>query len=175
MKNAEQVQINSFLTFRLGKGEYAAHVSQVLNILEMTNITTVPKSPEYMTGVINLRGLVLPVIDTRVKFGMQETEYTDKTCIVVMDLEMDGGIVHVGALVDEVVAVIEINENEIKPPPSIGESYKSEFITGLAKIDDHFIMILDPIKIFSTSELNVLKENMEIKEPLEKNEDVEIE
>jgi purine-binding chemotaxis protein CheW len=174
MKNAEQDQINSFLTFRLGQEEYAAHVSQVLNILEMTDITTVPKSPEYMKGVINLRGMVLPVVDTRVKFGMQETEYTDKTCIVVMDLEMDGGIVHVGALVDEVVAVIEIDENEIKPRPSIGESYKSEFIIGLAKIDDHFIMILDPIKIFSTSEINVLKENMEIKEALEEKEDVEI-
>lgn len=175
MNKSEQDQIHSYLTFRLGKEEYATHVSQVLNILEMTEITTVPKSPEYMKGVINLRGMVLPVVDTRLKFGMQETEYTDKTCIVVMDLEMDGELVHVGALVDEVVAVIEIDESEIKPRPGIGNTYESDFIIGLAKTDEHFILILDPVKIFSTSEINVLKEKMEIKEAIEEKEDVEIE
>ena len=174
MNKSEQIQINSYLTFRLGKEEYAAHVSKVLNILEMTDITAVPKSPEYMKGVINLRGMVLPVIDTRLKFGMPETAYTDKTCIVVMDLEMDGGIVHVGALVDEVVAVVELEKNQVKPPPSIGDTYKSDFITGLAKMDDHFIMILDLIKIFSTNEINIIKENMEVSPVNEENEDVEI-
>jgi purine-binding chemotaxis protein CheW len=126
-----------------------------------------------MKGVMNLRGMVLPVIDTRLKFGMQETAYTDKTCIVVMDLEMDGGIVHVGALVDEVVAVVEIEENQVKPPPSIGDAYKSDFITGIAKIEDHFIMILDLIKIFSTNEINILKENMNVTS-VKEIEDVEI-
>jgi purine-binding chemotaxis protein CheW len=158
MDNIEQNKIDSYLTFKLGEEEYATHVGNVLNILEMTSITKVPKSPEYMKGVINLRGMVLPVIDTRTKFGMPETEYTDKTCIVVMDLELDGDLVHVGTLVDQVVAVLEIDEKQIEDPPGIGSTYQSEFISGVARVDDHFIMILDMINIFSTSEITNLKE-----------------
>lgn len=149
--------IISYLTFKLAGEEFAAHVSKVLNILEMTKITKVPKAPDYMIGVINLRGMVLPVIDTRTKFGLPPTEYTEKTCIVVMDLEMDGDIVHVGALVDEVMAVLEIDDNQIQPPPSIGSRYKSEFITGIVKSEDKFIMILDMIKVFSSDDLNMIK------------------
>ena len=151
-------KIISYLTFRLGDEEYAAHVSKVLNILEMTNITKVPKAPDYMKGVINLRGMVLPVVDTRIKFGMSPTEFTDKTCIVVMDLNMDNDIVHVGALVDQVVAVHEISEEKIGPPPSIGAAYRSEFISGVAQFDDKFIMILDMIRVFSLSEIQMLKD-----------------
>ncbi len=157
MAEEKTTQINSYLTFKLGEEEFAAHVSKVLNILEMTRVTKVPKAPPYMKGVINLRGMVLPVVDTRIKFGMEATEYTDKTCIVVMDLNMEGDIVHVGALVDEVVAVLEIDDNQIKPPPSIGNTYNTEFITGVANIDDKFIMILDMEKIFSTTEISDLK------------------
>ncbi len=157
MAEEKTTQINSYLTFKLGEEEFAAHVSKVLNILEMTKITKVPKAPAYMKGVINLRGMVLPVVDTRIKFGMDATEYTDKTCIVVMDLDMGGDIVHVGALVDEVVAVLEIDDNQIKPPPSIGNTYNTEFITGVASIDEKFIMILDMEKIFSSAEISDLK------------------
>ncbi len=157
MAENESNRINSYLSFMLGEEEFAAHVSKVLNILEMTRITKVPKAPAYMKGVINLRGMVLPVVDTRVKFGMDATEYTDKTCIVVMDLDLGGEIVHVGALVDEVVAVLEIDEKQIKPPPSIGNKFTSEFITGVANIDDNFIMILDMEKIFTASEITDLK------------------
>ena len=98
----------------------------------MTKITEVPKSPDYMKGVINLRGAVLPVIDTRIKFGMTPTEYTTNTCIVVMEVEMEGDMVQVGALVDSVQAVLELDEAQIQPPPSIGSKYKSEFIYGMA-------------------------------------------
>ncbi len=153
----KESEINSYLSFRLGEEEFAAHVTKVVNILEMTRITKVPRTPPYMKGVINLRGMVLPVIDTRLKFGMEATEYTDNTCIVVMDLNMEDEIVHVGALVDEVVAVLEIEENEIKPPPSIGSTYNSDIITGVASQDDKFIMILDMERIFSTDEINKLK------------------
>ncbi len=157
MNENKSNQINSYLTFMLGEEEFAAHVSKVLNILEMTKITKVPNAPAYMKGVINLRGMVLPVVDTRVKFGMGATQYTDKTCIVVMDLDMDGDIVHVGALVDEVVAVLEIEENQIKPPPGIGDTYNAELITGVVNVDDKFVMILDMEKIFSTTEIGVIK------------------
>ncbi len=149
----EKNTIVSYLTFRLSDEEYGAHVSKVLNILEMTKITKIPRAPHFMKGVINLRGMVLPVIDTRIKFGMTETEYTDKTCIVVMDLELDGELVHVGALVDEVVAVLEIDDNKIGPAPSIGNHYHASFISGVTRVDDRFIMILDMIKVFSANEI----------------------
>jgi len=129
-------------------------VGKVLNILEMTKITEVPKSPDYMKGVINLRGSVLPVIDTRIKFGMTPTEYTPNTCIVVMDIDMDGDSIHVGALVDSVQAVLEIEDTQILPPPSIGHKYRSEFIEGVANINDSFIMILNMDEVFSSEEVH---------------------
>lgn len=149
---------NSYLSFHLGEEEFAAHVSKVLNILEMTKITEVPKAPEYMKGVINLRGTVLPVIDTRIKFGMTPTVYTPNTCIVVMEVEITNEIVQVGALVDSVQAVLELEDSEIQPPPSIGSKYKSEFIYGMAKKDEKFIMLLDMDKVFSSDEIISLKE-----------------
>lgn len=151
-------QFNSFLSFKLGDEEFAAHVGKVLNILEMTKITEVPKSPEYMKGVINLRGTVLPVIDTRIKFGMTPTEYTTNTCIVVMEVEIEDEQVQVGALVDSVQAVLEISDNQIQPPPSIGSKYKSEFIYGMTKFDEKFIMLLDMDKVFSSEEVVLVKE-----------------
>jgi len=154
MSSGREVKINSYLTFKLGEEEFAAHVGKVLNILEMTKITEVPKSPDYMKGVINLRGSVLPVIDTRIKFGMTPTEYTPNTCIVVMDIDMDGDSIHVGALVDSVQAALEIEDTQILPPPSIGHKYRSEFIEGVANINDSFIMILNMDEVFSSEEVH---------------------
>lgn len=154
-------KINSYLSFKLGDEEFAAHVGKVLNILEMTKITEVPKAPEYMKGVINLRGTVLPVIDTRIKFGMTATVYTTNTCIIVLDIEMDGETIQVGALVDAVQAVLEIDKNQIMPPPSIGSKYKSEFIEGVANVDEKFIMILNMDAVFSSDELTSLRNKTE--------------
>ena len=152
-------KINSYLTFMLGEEIFGANVAKVLNILEMTKITKVPKAPSYMKGVINLRGSVLPLIDTRIKFDMGETVYTPNTCILVLDIDMSGETVHVGALVDSVQEVLEIDDANIQPPPSIGSKYKSEFIEGMAKINDDFIMLLNMDLIFSSSELSLLKES----------------
>lgn len=158
MDNETNIKINSYLSFNLGEEEFAAHVGKVLNILEMTKITEVPKAPEYMKGVINLRGTVLPVVDTRIKFGMTPTVYTPNTCIVVMEVDMEGDMVQVGALVDSVQAVLEIENSQIQPPPSIGSKYKSEFIYGMAKIDERFIMLLDMERVFSSDEIIQVKE-----------------
>jgi cheW protein len=158
MSETNIAKITSYLTFKLGDEEFAAHVSKVLNILELTKITEVPKSPNYMTGVINLRGSVLPVIDTRIKFGMTPTEYTPSTCIVVMDIDLEGESVHVGALVDSVQAVIEIGQEQIMPPPSLGNKYRSEFIEGVANVNDKFIMILNMDEVFSSEDLLNLTE-----------------
>ncbi len=153
--NSENLsKINSFLSFKLGDEEFAAHVGKVLNILEMTKITEVPRAPEYMKGVINLRGTVLPVIDTRIKFGMPATAYTTNTCIIVLDIDMDGESIHVGALVDSVQAVLEFNSTDIMPAPSIGSKYRSEFIEGVVNVDNKFIMILNMDAVFSSDELS---------------------
>jgi purine-binding chemotaxis protein CheW len=155
--------MGSYLSFKLGDEVFAVHVNEVLNILEMTKITAIPKAPKYMKGVINLRGMVLPIIDARLKFNMEEIEYTTNTCIIVMDLESNGEIVHVGFIVDQVLEVLELEEDQIGPPPSLGTNYKAEFITGMATINDEFIMLLNMEKIFSLNELSLLKtENTEV-------------
>jgi purine-binding chemotaxis protein CheW len=156
-KNKEKS--NSYLTFKLGEEEFGAHVSQVLNILEMTQITQVPHTPDYMKGVINLRGTVLPVIDTRIKFGLPETEYTNNTCIVVMDLELNGDTVHIGAIVDEVLSVIEIEKDQIEPPPSLGNQYRSDFIFGMARVDEQFVMLLDMEKVLNSEEIAMISQS----------------
>ena len=152
----------SYLSFKIGEEVFAVHVNDVLNILEMTKITSIPKAPKYLKGVINLRGLVLPVVDSRLKFNMEEKEYTTNTCIIVMDLETNNELVHVGFIVDQVLEVLELESNQIEAAPSLGTSYKAEFITGMAKVGDEFVMLLNMEKIFSLKELNLLKaENAE--------------
>ena len=158
MSNEKDKKINSYLSFKLGDEEFAAHASKVLNILELSKITAVPQAPEYMKGVINLRGTVLPVIDTRMKFGMSPTEYTNNTCIIVMDIVVENESVKLGALVDAVQAVLEIEPSQIMPAPSIGSRYRSEFIDGVTSIDEKFVMILDMDAIFSSDDLTSLVE-----------------
>ena len=157
----EKKALSSYLSFKLGEEIFAANVSKVLNILEMTKITKVPKAPEYMKGVINLRGTVLPVVDTRIKFGLSATEFTPNTCILVLDIDIENESLHVGGLVDAVQEVLEIEPNQILPPPNIGSKYRSEFISGMYKLsEEQFIMILDMDKVFSAEELLVVKDNV---------------
>jgi len=156
-----KTKTSSYLTFNLGEEEFAAHVDKVLNILEMTHVTKVPRAPGYMKGVINLRGMVLPLVDTRVKFGMPETEVSDNTCILVLDLNVSGEEVKLGALVDSVQEVLELENENLLPPPSIGSKYKSEFIEGIANVDEKFIMVLNMDLIFSADDLSQLKETLE--------------
>jgi purine-binding chemotaxis protein CheW len=152
----------SFLSFKLGEEVFAVHVNDVLNILEMTKITTLPKAPKYLKGVINLRGMVLPIVDARIKFNMPEKEYTTNTCIIVMDLESNQQLIHVGFIVDQVLEVLELTSSQIEPTPTLGTNYKAEFITGMAKANDDFVMLLNMEKIFSLDEISMLKsENAE--------------
>lgn len=161
MVNETALKSKSYLSFKIGSELFAAHVSKVLNILEMTKITKVPRAPEHMLGVINLRGAVLPVIDTRIKFGMPTTEQTDETCIVVCEVNIDNETVRVGALVDGVEEVVEIEKEDILPPPSIGNQYNTDFIQGVMNIDEKFIMVLDMDKVFSTEDKISLKQESE--------------
>jgi len=158
------MEIKSYLTFQLGDEVFACHVNKLLHILEIPSITEVPGSPEYMNGIINLRGKVLPVIDTKVKMGMPPVEFTKDTCIVVMDINMEEDSLLVGVLVDRVLEVLEFDEEQILPPPNLGSKYHSEFITGIVNRDDKFILIIDIDTIFSLDEINFMRsssDNME--------------
>ena len=156
--NHQSNKSGSFLSFRIGEEEFAAHVRNVVNILEMTRITSVPQTPDYLLGVINLRGSVLPVVDTRIKFGIAKTDFTASTCIVVCEIQAEGENIFVGAVVDSVLEVLELNENQVEPPPSIGNSFQSEYISGMAKVDDRFVMILDMNLLFSGIEMEQLQD-----------------
>jgi len=155
-------KIISYLTFKLGDELFAANVSKVLNILELSRITKVPKAPSYMKGVINLRGDILPIVDTRLKFGMDETPFTSSTCIIVLIIDFNGESIHIGGLVDSVQEVLEIEDKAILLPPSIGSVYRSDFIKGVVEHDDTFIMLLDVEKVFTDAELSAINVTDEV-------------
>jgi len=150
--------LNSFLTFRLGDELFAANVSKVIEILEVPKITKVPRSPDFMRGVVNLRGNVLSVIDSRTKFGLPPVEDTINTCIIVMIVNVDGQDMTMGVIVDAVQEVMEIEEANIQSLPEIGSKYKSEFIDGMVKRADQFIMILNMNQLFSSNEATILQD-----------------
>lgn len=154
-------KFDSFLSFTLGEESFATNVAKVLNILEMMKITKIPKMPDCMLGVINLRGSVLPLIDLRIKFGMKQAAHTTKTCILVLEVEIDKDLLKIGALVDSVQEVFGLTAEKIQQAPNIGSKYKSDIIYGIAKISEEFIMFLDIDKIFSTQELTNLKHEPE--------------
>lgn len=147
----------SYLTFRLGDETFATSVAHVLEILELSKITKVPRSPHFMRGVINLRGTVLPVIDTRLKFGLEKTEDTVNTCIMVLNVEMEQEKIVIGALVDAVQEVLELDPSMIQQPPSIGSRYRTEFIDGMIKMNDDFIMLLNINRAFNAEEISLLQ------------------
>ena len=144
-----------YLTFQLGNEIFAVDVSNVREILEFTTVTKVPQTPEFMRGVINLRGSVVPVLDMRLKFGMTITERTVNTCIIVVEVSFEGDTMVIGALVDSVQEVFELEPDQIEPAPKIGTQLKTEFIKGMGKRDEQFIIILDADKVFSSEELSI--------------------
>ena len=150
---AEVLQTTQFLTFTLADEVFAVDVARVREILEITSITKVPRVPDFMRGVINLRGCVVPVIDLRLKFGMEETDQTVNTCIIVVEVEMDGESIVLGALADSVQEVIEMEPAQIEAPPHIGTHLRTEFIRGMGKHNERFVMILDIDQVFSGTEL----------------------
>jgi chemotaxis signal transduction protein len=152
----ELQQAYSYLTFTLDKELFALPVNRVLEILEIKPIVKVPLSPSFMRGVINLRGNILPVIDARNKFGMQEAPFTIDSCIIVVGIGADKDPLLVGVLVDSVKEVIELSETAIQPSTGIGTFCHNNLITGLGKAGDVFAMILDPDKVFAADELIVL-------------------
>jgi len=149
---------SAYLIFKVGDEEFAANAGKVQRILELQPVTSIPKAPVYMKGVINLMGSVLPVIDARLKMGMEEKEPDSNTCIVVLEVEKQGRIVETGIIVDSVQSVMEIQQDEIKGPLSLGVDANADFIQGMFEHDSKFIMILDIDNIFSIEEVITLKQ-----------------
>ncbi len=148
-----------YLTYKLGEEIFALDVAKVREILEYSSITKIPQTPDFMRGVINLRGSVVPVIDLRLKFGMTRTDQTVNTCIIVVEVSMDGETTILGALADSVQEVIEMEPEQIEPAPHIGTSLNTDFIKGMGKHEGNFIMILDIDRVFSEQEMATLQAN----------------
>jgi len=149
-----------YLTFRLDAEAYGIDVSQVREVLDVINITRVPRTPDYMLGVINLRGSVVPVVDLRQRFGMPAIDQTRDTCIIVIEVKFGAELIVVGVLTDAVEEVLDINAGQVEPPPRLGAAVEVEFIRGMGKVNDEsFVMLLDIDRIFSAEELEMLGES----------------
>jgi len=162
MSVAEITETGQYLTFKLDEELYAIDISKVREVLDFSRVTKVPQTLDFMLGVINLRGSVVPVVDMRLKFGLSMTEKTLNTCIIIVEVEIDGQTTILGALADSVQEVLELEPDRIEPPPRIGTRLRTKFIKGMGKRDDRFIIILDIDKIFSAEELSVDRELEEI-------------
>ena len=158
MSESEATGTQQFLTFKLGEEIFAVEVSKVREILDVSTITKVPQTPEFMRGVINLRGGVVPVIDLRLKLGMTRTENTVNTCIIVEEITVGEDTVILGTLADSVQEVFDLDGAQIEPAPRIGTRLNTEFLKGMVKHGDGFIMILDIDKVFSADEIESVQE-----------------
>ena len=139
-----------YITFKLGDELFAINVSQVREVLELSLITKVPSAPDYMRGVVNVRGKATPVVDLGLKFGLPTTPDTVNSRIVVMELELDGELTIVGGLADSVHEVVELEQSQINPPPRIAMRWRTELIQGMARRGDDFIIILNINPVFAS-------------------------
>jgi purine-binding chemotaxis protein CheW len=140
------------MTFKLGDELFAINVSQVREVLEVPQITKVPTAPSYMRGVVNVRGQSIPVVDLSLRFGLPRIADTVNTRVIVMELKIDGETAVIGGLADSVHEVIELEPSEINPPPNIAMRWRTDFIIGMGKRGDAFIIILDINAVFSSTE-----------------------
>lgn len=151
--NAMADKAGKYLTFKLGPEEYGLEILKVQEIIKMMDITKVPRTPEFVRGVINLRGKVIPVVDLRLKFGMDRKDTTDKTCVIVVQVAHSGGALTMGTIVDEVSEVLDISAELIEPAPEFGTTVNTDFILGMGKIAKKVIMLLDIDKVLASGEL----------------------
>jgi purine-binding chemotaxis protein CheW len=159
------METTQYLTFKLDEEVYALDIGKVREVLDLTTITKVPRTPEFMRGVINLRGSVVPVVDLRIKFGLSKTEKTVNTCIIIVEVTIDNETTILGALADSVQEVMDLEPDHIEPAPKIGTRLNTEFIKGMGKKDNRFVIILDIDKIFSTDELALVQKTQTDADP----------
>ena len=153
----EDTQKDKYLTFHLAGEDYGIEIRFVIEIIGIQKITEVPDMPDFIRGVINLRGKVIPVIDLRLRFGMPQAEYTDRTCIIVVDVTTSAGELQMGIVVDSVSEVLNIKPEEIDPTPSFGTNLQTEYIMGMAKMDAGVKILLDINQVLNQDETELLR------------------
>jgi len=155
----EDAQKGKFMTFQTGKEYFGISISYVNEIIAMQPITAIPEVEDYIKGLINLRGKIVPVIDVRVRFKMEPIEYTDRTCIIVIDVKSTV----VGLIVEKIAEVDDISDDDVVPPPTLGkkDNEKSKYVYGLAKTGDSMKLLLDPEKLIKQEVLEALEEIQE--------------
>lgn len=154
MSKADHHQSQTFLTFYLDDELFGLNIDMVREVLEYKDITRVPMTADFMRGVINVRGSVVPVIDLRRKFGFDEIMPTVHTCIIIMELDIDGERAVMGALVDGVQEVLDITAEQIDKSPRLGSRMDTRFLTGIARLGEQFVILLDMPAVFSLAELS---------------------
>ena len=148
---------SQFLTFQLDNEAYGVDILRVQEIKGWVPVTRIPNTPEYLKGVLNLRGTIVPIIDMRMRFNLESMEYNAETVIIVLSVQTGSGERVVGIVVDSVSDVLSVQTSEIKPSPDFGNSVNTEFIDGLATVEEQMVMLLDIDKMLSTDELTHLE------------------
>jgi len=149
----ETVEQQQYLTFLLANEEYAISILKVKEIIEYDTVTTVPKTPQWVRGVINLRGAVVPVVDLAVKFGLEQKPVTRTTCIVIVETQFESQNITIGVLADAVSQVMELTAEDLQPVPEFGTRVKVDYLLGMAQVGKKFALLLDVDKVLSTDEL----------------------
>lgn len=158
----EDLQKGQFMTFQTGREYFGIGISYINEIIQMQPITAVPEVEDYIKGLINLRGKIIPVIDIRVRFKMEPLEYTDRTCIIVINVKS----MVIGVIVEKIAEVVTITDDDIVPPPTLGrrDSEQNKYVYGLARIGDSIKLLLDPEKLVKDADIEALEELQEEKE-----------
>jgi len=154
-------EVEQLLTFELDDEVFAIEIARVREVLEYTQLTRVPRTPDFLRGVINLRGNVLPVVDLRRMFSMGSTEASVDACIIIVEVEMDGEEMILGILADSVQEVLELPRSQIEKPPKFGARLDNRFLKGMGRREDHLLMILGIDEVFSSGDLCAVKEAAE--------------
>lgn len=157
MRGGTVSETAQYLTFNLEDELFSLEIARVREVLDYTIITRVPRTPDYMQGVINLRGGVVPVVDLRLKFGMPAGDVMVNTCIIIVEAMVDGDMLILGLLADSVQEVLDLDRESIKPAPRIGTKLDTGFIKGMGRQNDRFIIILDIDRVFSSDELGMVQ------------------
>lgn len=150
------IKTGKYLTFTLAQEQYGIGILKIKEIIGMMPITTVPRTPVFVRGVINLRGKVIPVIDLRLKFDMEKSDYDERTCIIVVEIDSDEMTVLIGIIVDSVSEVLNIQKSDIEPTPGFGSALDTDYILGMAKMDGGVKILLDIDKVLNTKEIKIL-------------------
>lgn len=160
------------LTFSIGNNGYGIPILEVKELIGMMEITTVPKTPEFIKGIINLRGKIIPVMDLRIKFGIESQEYDERTCIIVVEVRINGVKKLLGVVVDTVSEVVTISEDQVEPPPEYGLTVGHNSILGIGKIKDRVVIILDINEVFACEEILQMIEKVDEQKNIRETENV---